>query len=392
VTGVPGAGKTLVGLDIAAQHSKPSDDLYSVYLSGNGPLVDVLQNALADSWLKAGKIKTKNAGMTRAACLIQDAYEFRQACLTNPNPPVERILIFDEAQRAWAKEQVDAWSVKHHYQAPHASEPELTVRFMDRHEGWGVIVCLIGLGQDIHVGETGISGWFQSILDNHKGWEIFYSNDLFGTSEEEKAEKVVASHYLGSHVMPGLHLGVSVRSFRAEKVSDFVNSLVAGETANAKGYLSAIKTNYPIYITRNYKLALKWAQQRMMGTERIGLVASSTAKDQQGNGINVPEDRFFDWPKWFLSTDLNDMGSSNALQFAASEFKIQGLEIDWAVVCWGADFRYENGGFNKYVYQRKWLPVSQYHYQSIDWEDKSRWAFGEGNRVTALKRFPSTSG
>src|SRR5574344_1187947 len=373
VTGVPGAGKTLVGLDIAAQHSKPSDDLYSVYLSGNGPLVDVLQNALADSWLKAGKIKTKNAGMTRAAALIQDAYEFRQACLTNPNPPVERILIFDEAQRAWAKEQVDAWSVKHHYQAPHASEPELTVRFMDRHEGWGVVVCLIGLGQDIHVGETGISGWFQAIIDNHKGWEIFYSNDLFGSSKEDSEEKVVASHYFGSHLMPGLHLAVSVRSFRAEKVSDFVNSLVVGDTAGAKQYLSLIKQNYPLFITRDFELAKTWAKKKIMGTERIGLVASSTAKDQKDNGINVPEDRFFDWPKWFLSTDSKDLGSSNALQFGASEFKIQGLEIDWAIVCWGADFRYENGNFNKYVYQRRWLPVSQYSYRSIDWEDKSRW-------------------
>lgn len=373
VTGVPGAGKTLVGLDIAAQHSKPSDDLYSVYISGNAPLVDVLQNALAESWLKAKKVPTKNAGMTRASALIQDAYEFRQSCLSNPNPPVERVLVFDEAQRAWGKEQVDAWSIRHKYQPPHASEPELTVRFMDRHDDWAVIVCLIGLGQDIHVGETGVDGWFNAVLDSHKGWELFYSDSLFGKSEDELAKKEAVSHYFGSHVIPGMHLGVSVRSFRSEKVSDFVNSLIIADTQHCREDLTSIKENYPIFITRDLELAKAWARSKAIGTQKIGLIASSTAKDQKDNGITVPEERYFDWPKWFLSTDPKEAGSSNALEFAASEFKIQGLEIDWAIVCWGADFRYENGEFKKYVYQRKWNPVSEYHFRSIGWKDKNRW-------------------
>jgi DUF2075 family protein len=373
VTGVPGAGKTLVGLDIAAQHSKPEDDLYSVYLSGNGPLVDVLQNALADSWLAAGKVKTKNAGLTRASSLIQDGYEFRQTCLTNPNPPVEKILIFDEAQRAWDEEQVDAWSRKHNYQTPNASEPELTVRFMDRHDDWAVIVCLVGLGQDIHVGESGIFVWFDAIAKKHLGWEVFYSNELFGKSENDLAEKAAISHYFGSHVVPSLHLAVSVRSFRADKVSDFVNALIEADTPESKRQLAAIKDNYPIFITRDFPLAVKWAKYKRMGTQRIGLVASSTAKDQKMNGIDVPTDRFFKWPKWFLSTDNTEAESSNSLTFAASEFKIQGLEIDWAVVCWGADFRYQDGTFKKFVYQRKWCPVEEYRYGSTNWEDKSRW-------------------
>lgn len=373
VTGVPGAGKTLVGLDIAAQHSKPSDDLYSVYISGNGPLVDVLQTALADSWLKAGKTTSKGAGMRRAASLIQDGYEFRQACLTNPNPPIERVLIFDEAQRAWNQEQVDAWTLKHNCKAPHASEPELTVRFMDRHDDWAVIVCLVGLGQDIHVGEAGIYGWFHAIMDNHKGWEVFYSEDLFGKSDDDVAEKNMVSHYFGSHVVSGMHLAVSVRSFRADKVSDFVNALIDANVAESKRYLAMIRPNYPIYITRDLSLAKKWITYKRMGTQRIGLIASSSAKDQEDNGITVPTERYFDWPKWFLNPDSKEAGSSNSLSFAASEFKIQGLEIDWAVVCWGADFRFDGGVFQKYVYRRRWIPVSDFNYRSIDWHDKSRW-------------------
>jgi DUF2075 family protein len=373
VTGVPGAGKTLVGLDIAARHSKPEDDLYSVYISGNGPLVDVLQTALADSWLKAGKVTSKGAGMTRAAALIQDGYEFRQACLTNPEPPKEKVLIFDEAQRAWNKEQVDSWSVKHKYKAPEASEPELTVRFMDRHDDWAVIVCLVGLGQDIHVGEAGINGWFDSIIDQHKGWEFFYSEDLFGTNHENDDEKNVVSHYPGSHIMQDLHLSVSVRSFRADKVSNFVNALVEADVLASRQYFSQIKENYPIFVTRDLALAKKWAVYKTVGSQRIGLIASSTSKDQKDNGVVVPTERYFDWPKWFLDSNSKDAGSSNSLSFAASEFKIQGLEIDWAIVSWGADFRYDKGEFKKYVYQRRWLPVEEYQYRLIKWVDKSRW-------------------
>jgi hypothetical protein len=373
VTGVPGAGKTLVGLDIAAQHSKPEDSLYSVYISGNGPLVDVLQNALADSWLQAKKVPTKGAGLTRAASLVQDGYEFRNTYLSLNKAPEERVLVFDEAQRAWNQEQVDAWSTKRNHVQPKASEPELTIRFMDRHDDWAVIVCLVGLGQDIHVGESGIFGWFEAAMDHHKDWELYFSEDLFGNDEIEQARKQAATHYFNSHVVPGLHLAVSVRSFRADKVSNFVNSLIEGDVQGAKKYYSLIKDKYPLFITRSYALASKWITLKRVGTQRIGLIASSTAKDQKDNGINVPTERFFDWPKWFLNPDPDDPGSSNALKFAASEFKIQGLEIDWALVCWGADFRYEDGKFNKYIYQRRWLPVSEYSYHGISWEDKSRW-------------------
>jgi hypothetical protein len=373
VTGVPGAGKTLVGLDIAARHAKPKEDLYSVYISGNGPLVRVLQTALADSWLKAGKVKKKGEGLKNAASLIQNGYSFRQACLANPNPPIERILIFDEAQRVWTKAKLDDWSRRKKHLEPHASEPELTIRFMDRHDDWAVIICLVGLGQDIHTGEAGIAGWFDSVLDNHKGWELFYSNDLFEQNVTDQEEKNLVSHYWGSHIVAGLHLAVSVRSFRSEKVSSFVNALVDNNDLATKSTYEEIKENYPIFITRDLALAKKWATYHKIGTQRIGLVTTSTAKDAGDNGVQIPDKRFFDWPKWFLGQDSKIAECSNSLSFAATEFDIQGLEIDWAVVCWGADFRIVDGKFQKFVYKRKWLPVSEYHRGLTTSDDKSRW-------------------
>ena len=373
VTGVPGAGKTLVGLDVAARNSNPSDDLYSVYISGNGPLVDVLCEALASSWLKAGKVKTINAGRTRASSLIQDGFEFRKACLSNPNPPPEKILIFDEAQRVWDADQVDAWTRKRNQVEPHASEPELTIRFMDRHEDWAVVICLVGLGQDIHVGESGIAGWIDAALASHQGWELFYSENLFTQKSEDQRLMNALSDFRGSHVMPGLHLGVSVRSFRAEKLSDFVNELVEGNGKNSSEIYKQFKDKYPVFVTRDFGLAKKWAEYHRVGSQRIGLVASSSAKDMYANGVNVQADRFFNWPRWFLSDDPSDNDCSNSLTFAASEFKIQGLEIDWSVVCWGADFRFQTDHFEKYVFQKQWKPVSEYRYRSVKPKDKSRW-------------------
>ena len=381
VTGVPGAGKTLVGLDIAAQHSDIKDDLYSVYISGNGPLVDVLQEALAKAWLEAERVKSKAEGRRKASALIQDAYEFRNHYLNSPETPYEKILIFDEAQRVWNKEKVDNFYLERkkgdETTLPNASEAELAIRFMDRHEDWAVIVCLVGLGQDIHNGETGVFGWFHAILDRYHDWEAFYSPFLFGSSVTDEAEKLAISSFPGSKEVPGLHLKVSVRSFRAEKVSSFVNDLVDGNGIGAKEILPDIQGKYPIYVTRDLETAKRWLRDKKVGSQRIGMIASSAAKDSVSNGIDVPG-RFFTWPDWFLKSGAEDPSSSNSLSFAASEFNIQGLEIDWALVYWGADFRYEENEFIQYVlhYRRPrqvWDRALESKFRNSTAEEKARW-------------------
>ena len=378
VTGVPGAGKTLVGLDIAASHSSIKDDLYSVYISGNGPLVDVLQEALARAWLEAGKVRSKNEGIRKASSLVQDAYEFRNHYLNNPETPFENILIFDEAQRVWNREKVDSFYLDRkkgtEVTLPGASEAELAIRFMDRHNDWAVIVCLVGLGQDIHTGESGVFGWFHAILDSYPDWEAFYSDYLFRNNVTDQAERDAISHFHGSHEVPGLHLAVSVRSFRAEKVSSFVDHIVENEPDDAKRILEEIREKYPVYVTRDLDIAKEWAMKKRAGSERIGVIASSAAKDAIANGLEVPSHFYHRWPDWFLLNDPNDEASSNSLKYAASEFNIQGLEIDWAIVHWGGDFRYENGGFTPYVLRSKgWSMVSLSKFRDSTPEEKARW-------------------
>ena len=378
VTGVPGAGKTLVGLDIAAKHSSKEDDLYSVYISGNGPLVDVLQEALSRAWLEAKKVKTKSEGLRKASSLIQDAYEFRNHYLNTPDVPVENILIFDEAQRVWNKQKVNDFYLKRRKGSeatlPEASEAELAIRFMDRHEDWAVIICLVGLGQDIHNGETGVFGWFHALLDRYPQWEAFYSPNLFRDNVTDEAEREAIAHFPGSKERPGLHLGVSVRSFRAEKVSAFVDALVENMPAKARGIYEEIFAKYPVYVTRDLALAKEWVRKSRLGTERIGVIASSAAKDAPENGLEVPSHFYHRWPDWFLLNDPNDDASSNSLYYAASEFNIQGLEIDYSLVHWGADFRYEKGAFVPYVLRSKgWTKVDAAKFRDSSSEEKARW-------------------
>ncbi|MBQ7249820.1 MAG: DUF2075 domain-containing protein [Bacilli bacterium] len=389
VTGVPGAGKTLVGLDIAAKHSSTKDELYSVYISGNGPLVKVLQEALARPWHEAGKVKSKAEGLRKASSLIQDAYEFRNHYLNSPEIPFEKILIFDEAQRVWNKEKVNDFYLKRRKgpdtTIPDASEAELAIRFMNRHEDWAVIVCLVGLGQDIHNGEIGVFGWFHALLDRYQDWEAFYSPNLFRDSVTDEAERMAISHFPGSHESTGLHLAVSVRSFRAEKVSAFVDAVVENHPEKASEILSEIKAKYPIYVTRDLSIAKQWAMKMRVGSERIGLIASSAAKDALENGIDVPPHRFFNWPDWFLLNDPTDKASSNSLQYAASEFNIQGLEIDFAIVHWGGDYQYVNGHFVPYVLRRGgWSEVDESKFRDSTPEEKARW-IGNAYRVNLTR-------
>lgn len=334
VTGVPGAGKTLVGLDIVAKSLEKNKAERSVYLSGNGPLVDVLQEALKISAKSEGHISKQ--AETSINAIIQSSFGFKRDNARTNKPTAENILVFDEAQRVWNK---DKMYIKHKVEEMNVSEPHLLVDIMDRHEKWAVIVCLVGLGQDIYDGEVGINEWFRTCIEDFQDWEMFYSPKIFNQIEDKNIDKEAIMNCSRCHPVEHLHLSTSIRSFRSNNQSMFVDSVLNNEPEKAKKIYDEIHEKYPIYITRDIKSAKKWARSQVRGSQRCGILASSGAQRLKPEGIYVP--KVIDHVKWFLA-ETNDLRSSNMMEIVASEFKVQGLEIDWAVVCWDADLRRKN--------------------------------------------------
>lgn len=332
VTGVPGAGKTLVGLDIVAKNMETDNNGLSVYLSGNGPLVEVLREALKRS-VKTQKKYNKETE-TAINALIQSSYNFKRDNSSHNHPTAEKILIFDEAQRVWDKEKMK----RKHSDDPRmaVSEPHLLIDIMNRHEKWAVIVCLVGLGQDIYDGEVGINEWFRCGIEDFKGWEMFYSNEIFSQVEDKNINTKMIENCERCHEISELHLKTSIRSFRADKQCQFVDNLLDNCNENAKNIINDIGEKYPVFITRDFNKAKKWVRNQVRGSQRSGVLACSSAQRLKPEGIYVPTE--IDVKNWFLAPS-DDLRSSNMLEVVASEFKVQGLEIDWAIVCWDADLR-----------------------------------------------------
>lgn len=331
VTGVPGAGKTLVGLDVVAKNLDKGEKNLSVYLSGNGPLVEVLREALKRS-VKLKKQLNKN---TEAAinALIQSSFAFKKDNILHNNPTPENILIFDEAQRVWDQQKM---SSKHKDPSMAVSEPYLLYSIMDRHKDWAVMICLVGLGQDIYDGEVGINEWFRCGIEDYKDWELFYSSEIFNQVEDKNIDKEMIINCKRCHEMKELHLKTSIRSFRADKQCQFVDALLDNKCEQAKGIYSQITERYPLLLTRDYDVAKAWVKEQVRGSQRCGVMACSSAQRLKPEGIYVPTD--IDVKNWFLAPS-DDLRSSNMLEIVASEFKVQGLEIDWGIVCWDADLR-----------------------------------------------------
>ena len=232
VTGVPGAGKTLVGLNIANQHSNKTDQEHAVFLSGNGPLVTVLQEALARDKCK-GSIPKLAIGDARreTTSFIQNIHRFRDDSLENSHAPAEHVVIFDEAQRAWNKEQTAKFMrQKRGREDFEMSEPEFLISVMDRHQDWAVVIALIGGGQEINTGEAGILGWFKAVNKCYSHWSTYCSPNLL--NGEYVSDELELDSLEGFQQLNSLHLSTSMRSFRAEKLSDFVHHLISGN-ANA---------------------------------------------------------------------------------------------------------------------------------------------------------------
>lgn len=361
VTGVPGAGKTLAGLNIANERHNFDADEHAVFLSGNGPLVDILQAALA-------KDRSSRAGITIAEAkketkaFIQIIHRFRDEALTTNNPPAEKVAIFDEAQRAWNEESLtDFMKRKKGVDAFNQSEPEFLIRIMDRHQDWAVIVCLVGGGQEIYNGEAGIIDWFRALQKKFRNWHIYLSDKI--TDSEYVGNSSIEELLTGCSysLRPALHLGVSLRSFRSEKLAEFVKLLLDNEPSAAAAVYSELSIHYPIILTRDLDKAKEWIRKKARGTERYGLLASSEGKRLRGIGIWVPS--VINHVGWFLN-EKDNVDSSYFFEVAASEFKVQGLEIDYSILAWDADLRRSGKGFDYFKFRgTRWNHVNNMQQQ-----------------------------
>ncbi len=362
VTGVPGAGKTLAGLNIAVKRMKTDEDEHAVFLSGNGPLVDVLREALTRDEVatakESGEKLTKKEAAIKPNAFIQNIHHFRDDNLLSEKAPIEKVVVFDEAQRAWTKHQVSSFMKrKKGVEDFDMSEPEFLIDVMNRHSDWCTIVCLIGGGQEINTGEAGLEEWISSLRKHFENWEIHYSNLILESDNYLKSDDTKYWLTRNGISEKELHLAVSVRSFRSEKLSEFIHELLNIKKNNAKNIYQILKKDYPIVLTRNLDIAKKWLREQAKGSERIGLISSSGARRLRPIGIDVKNE--ISAPNWFLN-DKMDIRSSYFLEEVATEFDIQGLEIDWVCVAWGANF-YLNGRDWKYQNFKgtKWQNINQ---------------------------------
>ena len=341
VTGVPGAGKTLVGLNVATKRRDEHQQTHAVFLSGNGPLVAVLREALTRDEvqrLKAVQKKVRKGEVgQKVKSFIQNVHHFRDEALRSDSPPSDRVVIFDEAQRAWNNEMTSGFMARKKNRPDfNQSEPEFLISYLNRHDDWAVVICLVGGGQEINRGEAGITGWLDAIQDSFPDWNVHVSPNL---TDSEYAAGDALSHLSGVRAIskdPDLHLSVSMRSFRAENVSAFVKSVLDCEMATAKEQLSLLRDRFPIVITRDLSRAKDWIRCKARGSERFGLVASSGAERLRPHAVDV---RFEINPiHWFLNGSA-DVRSSFYMEDPATEFQVQGLELDWVCMTWDADLR-----------------------------------------------------
>ena len=402
VTGVPGAGKTLVGLNVAIQQSVKEEDApeyernLAVYLSGNGPLVKVLTAALAKDKQQKDKAKGNKCNITDAkrevSQFIQIIHRYRSNMLAKIKLPiedgkleidetksiahktaghgeVEHVAIFDEAQRSWDLEHLAGWlarggsrgGMKKVPDFP-MSEAEFLIWSLDLRKDWAVIVCLVGGGQEINTGEAGIGEWIRAVNETFPDWKVYVSKHL---TDKEYAEGNVAELLANNHnaqQVEQLHLAVSMRSFRAEKLSNFVHYLLDRDIENARQIYQEIKDKYPIVLTRDLNKAKQWLEEKHRGSERYGLVVSSQAYRLKPLAIDVRLQP--DVEQWFLA-DKTDVRSSLFLEDVATEFDIQGLELDWTCLVWDGDFRYTPHGWDHNAFRgSRWNKIRNKEAQS----------------------------
>jgi hypothetical protein len=361
VTGVPGSGKTLVGLTIAT-NKRDESSTHAVFLSGNGPLVQVLNEALTqDEYNRTKDHKPKpRKGEIRqkVKAFVQNVHHFRDDGIRSAEAPSDHVVIFDEAQRAWNRQMTSNFMKQKKGQKDFdLSEPEFLVSYLDRHKDWAAVICLVGGGQEINRGEAGISAWLDAIREKFKTWDVYLSDSL---TDREYAAGHAISHLEGVSKVTfnqDLHLKSSIRSFRSENVSNFVKALLDREVELAKEHFAALKEKFPIRVTRNLGTAKEWIRNKSGGTERCGMVASSGAHRLRPHAIDVRVP--INPCHWFLNPS-DDIRSSNFLEEAATEFHVQGLELDWVCINWDADLRLVREDWNYHSFRgTRWQNVNK---------------------------------
>lgn len=366
VTGVPGAGKTLAGLNIANKWQNVDKREHAVFLSGNGPLVNVLREALARDRVddRTRPPMTKGKARREASTFIQNIHHFRTEYMTKIAAPHERVAIFDEAQRAWNRKKLASWLARNSRRRPSSklarskltkeldmSEPEFLIGAMDRHEDWATIVCLVGGGQEINTGEAGLPEWFRAVRDRYPDWDVYVSGEIADSEYAPDGDMDAMVSMVGAESVPDLHLGTSIRSFRSEYVSKFVKALLDIDVDTAVA-LRLRLDRYPIVVTRDFGLAKQWLRDKARGSERFGIVAAAKSYRLQPLGIYV--ELTVDATKWFLN-EQDDPRSSYSLEYAATEFDVQGLELDWVCVAWDANLRHSDEGWRHWRFKgKKW--------------------------------------
>ena len=391
VTGVPGAGKTLVGLDVAVKQTyqgrdEPIEEEQAVYLSGNGPLVAVLNEALAQDNYKKNKGTGKKLSDARreVSKSIQIIHRYRDNMLAKIKNPVENgvleidpekavkyktagfgevehVAIFDEAQRSWTHKRLADYLKRggtygNKLKVPNfpLSEAAFLIWSLDQREDWATIVCLVGGGQEINTGEAGISEWIKALNEQFPHWNVYISPKLTDVEYAEGKVNELLKENANVTYSEDLHLGVSLRSYRAEKLSAFVHALLSFDERAAKLY-SEIKDKYPIVLTRDMAKAKQWLHSKVRGTERTGVLVTKESARFKPLSIHVLPSGDENAVHWFLD-DKTDVRSSNYLEDAATEIQVQGLELDYTCLLWDADMRCENGEWHFYKFngQTRW--------------------------------------
>ena len=396
VTGVPGAGKTLVGLDVAVKQSYQDDGTFNendgaVYLSGNGPLVAVLTEALARDNYKKSRDKGENKKLSdsrrEVSKFIQIIHRYRDNMLAKIKNPVvngeleidsdkavklqqsgygevEHVAIFDEAQRAWTHKRIADYLKRggtygNKLKVPNfpMSEAAFLIWSLDQREDWATIVCLIGGGQEINTGEAGISEWIAALNERFHHWNVYISDKLTEPEYAEGKVNELLEHNPNVVFSDKLHLGVSLRSFRAERLSAFVHSLLSFNLNAAELYKDVVSHGYPIVLTRNMDKAREWLRQQARGSQQTGILISKVSARFKPLAVHVLPQSEVNAVHWFLE-DKADVRSSNYLEEAATEIQVQGLEVDFSCVLWDADMRYDNDKwtFWKFNGKTQWTP------------------------------------
>ena len=396
VTGVPGAGKTLVGLDVAIKQSYKDGEIDkengAVYLSGNGPLVAVLTEALAidnrKKCIEKGEKKNLSDSRREVNEFLQIIHRYRDNMLAKIKNPVENgrleidpqkavkhgetgygevehVAIFDEAQRSWTHKRLANYLKRggtygNKLKVPNfpVSEASFLIWSLDQRQDWAVIICLIGGGQEINTGEAGISEWIKALNNEYRHWKVYISPKL---TEPEYAEGRVNELLMNNANVTysdDLHLAVSLRSFRAETLSSFIHALLSFNIELAKSLYCDVKAKgYPVLLTRDINQARQWLREKARGTQQTGILVSKVAARFKPQAVNVLAQGDVNAVHWFLE-DKTDVRSSNYLEEAATEIQVQGLELDYACILWDADMRCDDNEWHFYKFngKNKWNP------------------------------------